>query len=79
MKLERINDIKIVFIVGIGRSGTTLLQSIMNVNQYVSFPHESRLILYLKQKYLNQKEWTDNLIIEFISDLYRNKKFRMYW
>lgn len=77
--IEEIEKIPFVFIVGRGRSGTTLLQNILDANQHVLMPIESRLIIYLKQKYFTKTKWTRPDVLEFIDDIYLDKKFRKYW
>ncbi|MCL4256798.1 MAG: sulfotransferase, partial [Anaerolineae bacterium] len=68
-----------VFIVGRGRSGTTLLQNILDANENVLMPIESRLIIYLKQKYFKKEKWTKSDILTFIEDIYLDKEFKKYW
>lgn len=79
LNIEEIEKIPFVFIVGRGRSGTTLLQNILDANQHVLMPIESRLIIYLKQKYFTKTKWTRADVLEFIDDIYLDKKFRKYW
>ena len=69
-----------VFVVGAARSGTTLLQMILDANPSVIFPLESKLIVHLKQKYSKVVNWTDKLIDEFIIDLYKERtSFAIFW
>jgi hypothetical protein len=79
MTSEEIRQIPFVFILGRGRSGTTLMQTMLDANENVVLPIESRLIVHLKQKYFNIKVWTSDLLDEFITDLYKDKKFARYW
>lgn len=77
-----INDIKklpVVFIIGRGRSGTSLLQTIFDANPGVKTANESPFIIHLKQKYLHVKKWTNEKTDEFIIDLYKDKKFAFLW
>lgn len=79
MNISEIEKIPFVFIVGRGRSGTTLLQNILDANKHVLMPIESRLIIYLKQKYFTKTKWNTNDVLGFIDDIYLDKKFRKYW
>ncbi len=67
--LEKIKKIPVVFIVGFGRSGTTLLQELMNAHPNVIGPPEYSFIVYLYSRYGNKKHWTKADIAEFIEAL----------
>ncbi len=69
----------IFFIVGRGRSGTTLLKSLLDANPYVSIPHESAFIKHLYKKYQYTNLWTPALVDKFIDDLYTEKFFEIVW
>lgn len=79
LTIDEIEKIPFVFIVGRARSGTTLLQNILDANEHVLMPIESCLIIYLKQKYFTKTKWTRTDVLEFINDIYLDKKFRKYW
>ncbi len=79
LTINEINKLKIVFIVGRGRSGTSLLQTIFDANPCVKTANESPFILHLKQKYSRVKNWNNDKINEFIIDLYKDKKFTFLW
>ncbi len=79
MNVTEIEKIPFVFIVGRGRSGTTLLQNILDSNEHVLMPIESRLIIYLKQKYFTKTKWTRTDVLAFIDDIYLDKNFRTSW
>lgn len=79
LNIEEIEKIPFVFIVARGRSGTTLLQNILDSNKNIVLPIESRLIIHLKQKYFKIEKWTTEVIEEFIIDLYKDNKFNRYW
>ncbi|HRP58698.1 MAG TPA: sulfotransferase [Vicingus sp.] len=79
LTIEEIEKIQFVFIVGRGRSGTTLLQTILDANKNAILPLESQLIIHLKQKYFKTKKWNNELIDELIIDLYKDKKFNRSW
>jgi hypothetical protein len=79
MNYKEINDFPMFFIVGRGRSGTTLLQTILDANPNVIIPLESKLIIHLKAKYFRLTNWTERTIDEFINDLYKEKEFVSRW
>lgn len=79
MNIEELEKIPFVFIVGRGRSGTTLLQNILDSNENMILPIESRLIIHLKNKYFRISKWSEDLIDELIVDLYKDKIFNTYW
>ena len=47
------DDFKPIFIVGVGRSGTSLLQSMLNAHKDISFPPETHFIRYYLAKNYN--------------------------
>ncbi len=79
LTINDIHKLSIVFIVGRGRSGTSLLQTIFDTNPSVKTANESSFILHLKQKYTRVKIWNDNILNEFILDLYKDTKFAYLW
>lgn len=79
LTINEINKLQIVFIVGRGRSGTSLLQTMFDANPYIKTANESPFILHLKQKYSRVKNWNNDKINEFIIDLYKDKKFTFLW
>src|SRR5688572_10251408 len=79
MTIEEINKIPMIFIVGMGRSGTTLLRTIMDAGEECVFASESKIIIHLKQKYNHKKYWSEELLEEFLTDLYKEIKFRSSW
>lgn len=76
---DQIQAIKFFFIVGRGRSGTTLLQTMLDSNPSVAVPIESKLIIHLKQKYFPIKSWNNSLVEQFLNDLYTDVYFAKYW
>ena len=79
MDINTINNTPFVFIAAKGRSGTTMLQSIFDANKHVVLPLESKLIIHLKTRYFKIKNWTHQLIDEFLVDLHEDKKFIHHW
>ena len=64
-----------IFIVGVPRSGTTLLRLILTSHPDICIPPESTFFVDLEQKYGSSNN-IYNQIDEFIEELYKNKKFR---
>lgn len=79
MTAEEINKMPFIFIVGMARSGTTLLRTIFDAGEVSIFPPESKLIIHLKQKFNHRKVWTKAWIDEFLDDLYDETKFKNTW
>jgi len=79
MNLETLTSLNFVFIVGRGRSGTTLLQDILDRHPEILFPIESRLILYLSDKYAGTHKITSAFITALLNDLYSEHKFKKHW
>lgn len=78
MTIEEINKLPMVFIVGMGRSGTTLLRTILDANEEILFAPEGKIIVALKQKYKHKTIWTPDLLNEFIIDLYKDVVFNKW-
>lgn len=77
--MESLAPIRFIFIVGRGRSGTTLLQNLLDHHPQLLFPVESRLILFLSKKYRGEHRVTSNFIETLLCDLYREHKFNKHW
>jgi len=67
------------YIFGTGRSGTTLLQSILDAHTAIAVPPESYLVLHLDKKYKGVTNWSEAVISKFIDDLYTDRPFRLVW
>ncbi len=65
--IEKVDNIKINFIIGRGRSGTTLLSSILNKYDQVLATHENQFMLVFYKKFSKKKEWR-KADIDFILD-----------
>lgn len=72
-------SVNLVFIICRGRSGSTLLQSILDAHPEICAPIESKFVLHLATKYKNVKNWDAQKIQRFCDDLYTNRKFRLFW
>jgi len=67
------------FVIGKERSGTTLLQVMLNAHPNIVAPPESRFIIRLYIKYGSVKEWTEKRIKSFCDNLFVEPIFRDYW
>lgn len=76
---KKLSNIPIVFIVSRGRSGSTLLQSLLDAHPHIIAPIESKFVLHLNTKYGSVSNWNTKTSTSFIKDLYTNRKFRLFW
>lgn len=79
MTIEEINNIPFVFIVGRGRSGTTLLQNIIDCNENAVIARESKIIIHLKNNYFGIEKFDKQTIDKLIIDLYKDNFFSLFW
>lgn len=77
--IEEINSIPIHFIIGVGRSGTSLLQSMLGMHPKVCAPLESRFVIHLHHKYSKVRKWDDTLIVNFIDEIFREFFIKNFW
>jgi len=66
------------FIVGRGRSGTTLLRRILNAHPNLAVPPEAMFIMNLYRKYRRVTEWDREKLLSFFDDLWVEKRLS-YW
>ncbi len=71
--------VPIAFLVAKDRSGTTLLQTMLDSHPNICAPLESRFVLHLKNKYQNKVIWNDKLKAQFIEDLFKEQKIELLW
>jgi hypothetical protein len=76
---EEINAIPMNFVVGKERSGTTLLQVMLNAHPNIVAPPESRFIVLLYHKYGSVKKWAEKDISDFCNDLFQEGLIRNHW
>ena len=76
---QKLDNIRVIFIVSRGRSGSTLLQSIIDAHPNICAPIESKFVLHLKTKYQDISNWNNKIVSSFIKDIYTNRKFRLFW
>jgi hypothetical protein len=78
-EIEKIRKMPFVFTLGLGRSGTTLLQSVFDAHPNIVAPPESKFIILLYPKFYHIKKWTEEKIHEFVDALYIDPLFSMVW
>lgn len=74
-----INNTPLFFIAGRIRSGTTLLNRILNRHSDIFIPQESPFIMHLYKKYKNVKQWDKNKIDSFYNDLWKEGRIKQFW
>lgn len=67
------------FVVGKERSGTTLLQIMLNAHPNIVAPPESRFIILLQPWYGYVRKWTERNIKDFCRDIFKEPLFRNRW
>ena len=67
------------FILGKGRSGTTLLQMMLHAHPHVTAPLEARFILALRTRYENVTDWNRELCARFVKDLKVDTHLFQFW
>lgn len=67
------------FIVGRGRSGTDLLQSLLNTHTDICIPPEASIIPLLYNKYHTQTNWDRKKKIQFVNDVFLDDKINTWW
>lgn len=77
--MTKITDLPICFILAKGRSGTTLLQTMLDAHPNTVAPFESRFIVHFFQKYHTKTSWTDQEKMRFIDDILQEQKIRDFW
>jgi hypothetical protein len=78
-ELDKIRLTPMVFVMGKGRSGTTMLQSILNAHPNIVGPPESRIIVFMYAKYGKVTQWTEKVLKAFCNELYDETRFFLLW
>lgn len=76
---EHIKSKQLFFITGRGRSGTWLLQSILDTHPEICVTPEALFIIHLYEKYIGTKKWTTQQKNNFIKDLLSEEKIKDWW
>lgn len=79
MTYEEIKDLPIYFILAMGRSGTTLLQTMLDAHKHTMAPFESRFLLHFKNKYQHTQNWTKKTKEQFFEDIINEQKIYLFW
>ncbi|MBP8033101.1 MAG: sulfotransferase [Bacteroidia bacterium] len=79
MDYKEINNIPMFFIVGRARSGTTLLQTMLDAHPSIIVPGESCVLMHLKNKYFKYKIWNNTMVDVFLKDLFQERKLNQFW
>jgi len=69
----------VIFVVGMGRSGTTLLTQLLHSHSQISAPFESKFLMHLQSKYGKRKTWQVKHREHYLKDLQTDRKLRLYW
>ncbi len=77
--LEELRAIPIFFIVGKGRSGTTLLSTILDSHPNVASATESRFLLLMLQRYKSLKRWDPSMAEEVYDTVQSDYRVRYLW
>jgi len=78
-EIKAIGSIPMNFVMGKERSGTTLLQVMLNAHTNIVAPPESRFIVILFYRYGKIKHWTEKILTRLCNDLFREGLFRNFW
>lgn len=78
INIEQLRKIPMVFIVGFGRSGTSLLQELMNAHPHIIGPPEYSFIIYLYPRFGNKKNWSKQDVLDFVDALYYRPVFSLW-
>ncbi len=72
-------DLPIVFVLAKGRSGTTLLQTMLEAHPNTVAPLESRFVVHFRNRYGSVKRWTPSVKKRFIEDVLSELKISLFW
>jgi protein-tyrosine sulfotransferase len=78
-ELNRIKEIPMVFILGKGRSGTSLLQNMLDAHPAIIGPPESKFAVLFYPRFSDIKKWKDSDILLFAQSLYMEPLFASLW
>jgi hypothetical protein len=78
-EVKRIKTIPMLFILGKGRSGTSLLQNLLDAHPGVVGGPESKFMILFYPRFAHIKKWTEKDIIRFVEMLYIEPLFATLW
>jgi hypothetical protein len=70
---------QLAFIVGRGRSGTSLLSSILNTHPDISVVPEGMFVINLLKKYRATNQWDEKSLDRFYDDLFLDERLAQWW
>ncbi len=73
-----IDNIKVFFIIGRPRSGTTMLRTLFDALPEISIPLESKVMILLYLKYGKVQKWNRNLILKFHAEAMNETKLQAW-
>lgn len=79
MNYKEVNNIPMFFIVGRARSGTTLLQTMLDSHPSLIVPGESCVLMHLKNKYYKCNRWNNETVDVFLEDIFEERKLSRFW
>jgi len=77
--LSQLRKIPVIFIVGKGRSGTTLLSTILDSHPNVASATESRFLLLVWQRYKGLKQWNASMAAEYVEIVKNDFRIKLFW
>ena len=77
-KINKIGNIPMIFVVGCGRSGTTLLQSLLNSHPNIIATPECFFMVILYPRFAKIKNWTKKDVLDFVEALYSIQNFALW-
>ncbi|MGP8216281.1 MAG: sulfotransferase family protein [Bacteroidia bacterium] len=78
-EIEKIRKMPFVFILGNERSGTTLLQTILNSHPNIVAPPEAKFMMLLFHRFFKIKTWSGKDILDFVEGIYTDPQFVGFW
>lgn len=76
---DSLDKIPLFFIVTKARSGSTMVHSVLDAHPNICATIESRFVLHLYTKYHLISYWNDTVINNFISDVFTDRAYRLFW
>jgi len=67
------------FILGRGRSGTSLLRTLLNEHPQLFLPKESFFMMSLYSAYRNVKDWTPKKRLSYYNDIWKDSRININW
>lgn len=78
-KHNPVSNISMLFILGKGRSGTSLLQNMIDAHPSIIGPPESKFAVLLYPRFSHIKKWKEKDILLFVETLYMEPLFAKLW